>query len=170
MTTHALFDHRTEATKAVADLRALGVKDDNISILAHHGDEVKEVDADGNVTDDDNGSLARGILGGGALGAGLGVAALAIPGVGPFAAIGAIAAAAAPAAMATGAAAGAALGSIKEILQGSDYDEADAEYYDQNLRNGRVLVAVDDAAGLNEADISRVLYAAGGHNAARART
>ena len=36
------------------------------------------------MTDDDHRNLLRGILGGGALGAGLAVAALAIPGVGPL--------------------------------------------------------------------------------------
>ncbi len=54
--------------------------------------------------------MLRGILGGGALGAGLGIAALAIPGVGPLAALGAIAASAVPEAMAIGAVAGAAVG------------------------------------------------------------
>ena len=118
MHTHAIFDSHDHATRAVNDLRSAGVRDDSISIVAHHGRKTTTTDADGNVTDEDHTNLVRGILGGGALGAGLGVAALAIPGVGPLAAAGAIAASAVPEAVGIGALAGAAFGSVNEVLKG----------------------------------------------------
>ncbi|MBX9814266.1 MAG: hypothetical protein K2X76_06165, partial [Sphingomonas sp.] len=90
-TISAMFDSRDDAQRAIAALRDAGARDSALSVIAPGGANDEATDLDG---DDDGGSLIRGLLGGGALGAGLGVAALAIPGVGPLAAAGAIAAAA----------------------------------------------------------------------------
>ena len=170
MPTHAIYDTHEHATQAVSDLRNAGVKDDAISVVAHHGRTVTTTDADGEVTDEHHTNLIRGILGGGALGAGLGVAALAIPGVGPLVAAGAIAASAVPAAMATGAVAGAALGSVNEVLKGHGVNDDDAAYYGDRMKNGAVFLSVDDdKSGMDSASTSEVMYGAGGHNAARPR-
>jgi hypothetical protein len=88
-------------------------------------------------------NLLRGILGGGALGAGLGVAALAIPGVRPLVAAGAIAASAVPGAMAIGAGAGAVLGTINEVLKSHEVSDEDAAYYGERMKSGCVLVTVN---------------------------
>lgn len=168
MPTHALYDSHDHATRAVSELRAAGINDDSISLVAHHGKTVTTTDADGDVTDEHHSDLVRGILGGGALGAGLGVAALAIPGVGPFVAAGAIASTAIPSAMAVGAAAGAAIGSINELLKEHGVDEEDAAYYDERMKDGAVFLSVDDQrSGADSLSTSELLYGAGGHNAMR---
>lgn len=92
----ALFDTRAEAERAVTDLRAAGVPDDALSIVTEQDGEATTETGDGEIAGEGHGNILRGILGGGALGAGLGIAALAIPGVGPLVAAGAIAASAIP--------------------------------------------------------------------------
>ncbi len=167
----AIFDTRAEAQEAISQLRNAGVPDDAISVIASHDDTTRVSTVDGEVTEDENTNLIRGIFGGGALGAGLGVAALAIPGVGPLAAIGSIAAAAAPAAMGVGAVAGATLGSINEVLKDHGLSDADSEYYGERIKDGSVLVTVDtDQVGSADLRSDDVLYNAGGHNSTRMRT
>ena len=78
----AVFDTEAEADRALADLRASGVPDRALSIIAKHDGKTTETSGTGEVHDHGHGSIIRGLLGGSALGAGLGVAALAIPGVG----------------------------------------------------------------------------------------
>lgn len=165
----ALFDTHAEAQQAVSDLRALGVSDNDLSIIAHHGGTTTTRSGDGEITDEHHRNVIRGILGGGALGAGLGVAALAIPGVGPLAAAGAIAASAAPEAVGIGAALGAIGGSLNEVLTKHGVSKHDADYYGSRLKNGGVLVTVTDA-GLDAQSVQGALYRNGGHNAAQART
>lgn len=173
MTPHlasAIFDTEAEARSAVAELRDAGVPDRALSVLTQRGNVTTTADADGNVTDEDHGSVVRGVLGGGALGAGLGVAALAIPGVGPLVAAGAIAASAVPGAMAIGAAAGAAAGTLNETLVKHGVDEQDATYYGDTLGRGGVLVSVDTSGGAVSAETaSDILYRNGGHNSRRSR-
>lgn len=164
----ALFDTHAEAERAVSQLRSLGINDTDLSVIAHHGGTTTTRSGDGEVTDEHHRSVLRGILGGGALGAGLGVAALAIPGVGPLAAAGAIAASAIPEAIGIGAAIGAIGGSLNEVLTKHGIDEEDAKYYDSRLKDGGVLVTVDDT-GRDTAQIREVLYSNGGHNATQAR-
>ncbi|WP_228243222.1 general stress protein [Porphyrobacter sp. GA68] len=166
----AIFDSQAEAQRAVGDLRAAGVGDDAISLVAHHNRTTTTTDADGHVTDEEHTSLVRGIFGGGALGAGLGVAALAIPGVGPLAAAGAIAASAVPAAMGTGAVLGAIGGSLNEVMKGHGVSDEDAAYYGDRMKSGAVFVSVDtDRTAVPSARIDDVLYSAGGHNSSRQR-
>lgn len=168
MPTHAIYDNHEHATRAVNDLRSAGVRDDSISLVAHHGNTMTTTGADGEVTDEHHTNLVRGILGGGALGAGLGVAALAIPGVGPLVAAGAIASAAVPGAIGIGAVAGAAAGSINEVLKDHGVDDEDANYYNERMKDGAVFVSVDDQrSGIDSANTSEVLYSAGGHNSRR---
>jgi hypothetical protein len=170
MPTHAIFDSHDHATRAVSDMRSAGVRDESISMIAHHGRRTTTTDADGNVTDEDHTNLIRGILGGGALGAGLGVAALAIPGVGPLAAAGAIAASAVPEAVGIGALAGAALGSFNEVLKKHGVSDEDAEYYNPRMKDGAVFMSVDDEkSGFDSAQTADLMYGAGGHNRSRPR-
>lgn len=166
----AIFDSQAEAQRAVAELRGAGVPDGALSVLTQRDGVTTTSDVDGEITDEDHGSVLRGILGGGALGAGLGVAALAIPGVGPLVAAGAIAASALPGAMAIGAAAGAAAGTLNETLVKHGVDENDAAYYGDNLGRGGVLVSVDTSAGAVSSEAaSDILHSNGGHNSRRSR-
>lgn len=165
----ALFDTHGEAERAVSDLRTLGVRDADLSVIAHHDGTTTARSGDGEITDEHHRNVIRGILGGGALGAGLGVAALAIPGVGPLAAAGAIAASAVPEAVGIGAIAGALGGTLNETLTKHGVSKEDAGYYGDRLKTGGVLVTVSNT-GLAESDLQEVLYRNGGHNAAQART
>jgi len=157
------------AERAVSELRRLGIGDAHLSVIAHHGGTTTTRSGDGEITDEHHRNVIRGILGGGALGAGLGVAALAIPGVGPLAAAGAIAASAVPEAVGIGAVLGALGGSMNEVLTKHGVSEEDAGYYGDRLKTGGVLVTVDDAAG-SSGEVQEALYRAGGHNASRSRT
>lgn len=169
-TASAIFDTQAEAQRAVADLRAAGVPDRALSVVTQGDGVTTTTDVGGDVTDEHHGSIARGILGGGALGAGLGVAALAIPGVGPLVAAGAIAASAVPGAMAIGAAAGAAAGTLNETLAKHGIDRDDSDYYGDRLGLGGVLVAVDANDGtVPFDDVADILYRNGGHNSRRSR-
>jgi len=164
----ALFDSQDEAQRAVAELRQSGVDDSALSIIAQKGRTMTTRDVDGEVTDEDHTNILRGILGGGALGAGLGVAALAIPGVGPLAALGAIAASAVPEAMAIGAAVGATAGTFNEVLLKHGVDEEDAAYYGKGMKNGGVLVTAN-VGGAEASRVRDILYRNGGHSASRQR-
>jgi hypothetical protein len=163
----ALFDSRAEAERALADLRTAGVSDNAFSVVTQRDGSTVD---DGAGTDADHGNILRGILGGGALGAGLGIAALAIPGVGPLVAAGAIAASAVPGAAALGAAAGAAVGTLNETLLKHGVDAEDANYYGERLDNGGVFVSVETNSGDISAETARdILYRNGGHSASRSR-
>ncbi|WP_073976012.1 hypothetical protein [Erythrobacter donghaensis] len=164
----AIFDSHAEAERAVNDLRSLGIGDNDMSVIAHHKGTTTTSTGDGEVTDEEHRNVLRGVLGGGALGAGLGVAALAIPGVGPLAAAGAIAAAAAPEAVGVGAVLGAIGGTLNETLTKHGVSEEDATYYNDRIKNGGVVVTIEDV-GLDEAKLREVLTRNGGHNAGNAR-
>lgn len=169
-TASAIFDTQAEAQRAVADLRDAGVPDQAFSVVTQRGGTTTTADVHGEVTDEDHGSVARGILGGGALGAGLGIAALAIPGVGPLVAAGAIAASAVPGAMAIGAVAGAAASTLNETLVKHGIDRDDADYYGNHLGKGGALVSVDaNAGGVSSEAVLDILYRNGGHNSRRSR-
>ncbi len=166
----AIFDTQEEAQSAVRDLRAAGVPDAALSVIAQSGRTTTTTDGSGEVVDEEHSSYLRGILGGGALGAGLAIAALAIPGVGPLAAAGAIAAGAVPGAAATGALIGAAAGSLNEALKGHGVSDEDATYYSDRMSSGGVFVSVDTRHHpMDAATAADILYRNGGHNAGRAR-
>ena len=166
----AVFDSQEEAQRAVSALREAGVTDTSMSVIARHGSRTTTTSGDGEVTDDDHRNLLRGILGGGALGAGLGIAALAIPGVGPLAAAGAIAASAVPEAMGIGAAVGALTGTINESLKKHGVSDEDAEYYGERIKSGGVFVSVEDDGGAaDRSRVEEILYRYGGHSSTRSR-
>ncbi len=165
----AIFDTHAEAERAVNELRTMGVNDSDLSVIAHHKGTTTTRSGEGDVTDEDHRNVLRGVLGGGALGAGLGVAALAIPGVGPLVAGGAIAAAAIPEAIGIGAAVGAIGGTLNETLTKHGVDEQDATYYDDRIKHGGVVVLVEDT-GMDSHGVREVLYRNGGHNAGQQRT
>lgn len=165
----AVLNDNDEAQRAVSALRQAGVPDSSLSVIARHGGRTTTTSGDGEVTDDDHRNLLRGILGGGALGAGLGVAALAIPGVGALAAGGAIAASVVPEALGIGAVAGAAVGSLNETLKGHGVSDEDADYYGERIKSGGVFLSVDDSAGVDRQIAEDVLHRYGGHSSTRSR-
>jgi hypothetical protein len=124
------------------------------------------------VIDDDAGKdAAKGALGGAGLGAILGVAALAIPGVGPLAAAGAIASSAIPGAAAIGAGAGAIAGGLAGYLKNHGVSDEDASYYESRINEGGIFVSVDTGEGDVSPEQARdILARNGGHSASQPRT
>lgn len=165
----AVFDNRTEAERAVTQLRSAGINDSQISIIAQDdGNKAVTTDGAGEET-------AKDVIGTAALGAGagtlLGIAALAIPGVGPLVAAGAIASTAIPGAALTGAAIGAAAGGLTGLLKDHGVSDDDSAYYEQSINNGGVFVSVDaDGASLDRQSAEDILYNAGGHSSSRSRS
>ncbi len=167
----AVFDSHAEAERAVTELRQAGVRDSALSVIARHdsgqgnygGASTHEAKEKG------EGAL-KGALGGGAVGALLGIAALAIPGVGPLAAAGAIAASAVPEAVAIGAGAGALAGGLSGLLKKHGVSDEDAGYYEGRINDGGVFVSVDTSDGaISPSAAQEILYRSGGHSASQPR-
>ena len=167
----AVFDDRSEAEAAARELRAAGVPDSALSVIAkREGAEGEFGDADTTDVDDKGEGLVKGAIGGGAAGALLGIAALAIPGVGPLAAAGAIAGSAIPGAAAIGAGAGAAIGGLTGLLTEHGVDEEDARYYEERIHGGGIFLSVDASeARMDGERVREILWRNGGHSASRAR-
>lgn len=166
--TSAIFDTQAEADHAVSELRSAGVDTAAISMMARNDGENISTDGDGTDTSD----AAQDVIGKTALGAGigtaLGVAALAIPGIGPFIAAGAIAAVAIPGAALTGAAIGAAAGGLAGILSDHGVSDDDARYYETRMGDGGVFVSVDTSdAPIHGSAAREILYRCGGHSSTR---
>lgn len=156
----AVFDNQNEAERAVTSIRNAGIANSAISIIAQH-------DGKNMTTDGAGAEAATDVVGKAALGAGagtlLGIAALAIPGVGPLVAAGAIAAAAIPGAALTGAAIGAAAGGLAGLLTDHGVDHDDARYYEGRINDGGVFVSVDtQGTGMDAHTVREMLNAAGG--------
>ncbi|RDE05613.1 hypothetical protein [Sphingomonas aracearum] len=162
----AVFDSHAEAERAVTALRSNGVNDSAISIVAQHDGKNTTTDGGGNDTQEFVGKVAAGA----GIGTLLGIAALAIPGVGPLVGAGAIAASAVPGAAVTGAALGGAVGGLEKVMTDHGVSREDATYYEQHIGRGGVFVSVDtNAAGIDPEAAADILYGAGGHSSTRSR-
>ena len=172
-TVAGIFQTREDATRAVEDLRRLGLSDENLSLLSP-GTTAPEAEADVETSDTEQPGMgnALGGLVGGAMGAaggmtlGAAAASLLVPGVGPIMAAGIVGAALFGAG---GAAAGMAAGGALEdtIAHGLPHDELFV--YEDALRQGRTVViaqlqndgqvydarAALDAAGAESVDAAR---------------
>ena len=161
----AVFDDREEAQRALQELRNAGVDDSAISLLGRPDEETGS-DGDDDREGASKASVAASAAAGGIGGALLGVAALAIPGVGPLAAAGAIAASAVPPMAAAGAAIGAAGGAAARMLNDHDVDGRDAEYYGEHIERGGTFVSVDTRqANVDPEQVRSILRSCGGHSA-----
>lgn len=166
----AVFDNRSEAERAVSQLRAAGVQDSAISLIGQREEGGSAVATDGSGEE-----VAKDVIGTAALGAGagtlLGIAALAIPGVGPLVAAGAIASAAIPGAALTGAAIGAAAGGVVGMLKDHGVSGDDAGYYEDRITQGGVFVSVEaDSQTIDRQSVEDILYSSGGHRSSRAKS
>jgi len=170
-----LFDHPGDALRAVRRLEALGIDDDNISLIANnregwysdkgvHHDRlsrsekhgIKDDDLDGK--DDRAEGAGKGAATGAAIGAGAGLLAglgmLAVPGLGPIVAVGWLASTATGAI--AGAAGGGAIGAILGALTHEGVDRKDAEVYAESIRRGGAVVIVRDV-GTRRRDVEQAL-------------
>lgn len=174
-TISAVFDSRADAEAALTDLRAAGVSDSAISVISQNDSGAATTsDTSGYVTEThgDSSGVAKGMGVGAGVGALFGLAALAIPGIGPFVAAGALAQTlgAAGGAVAAGAIVGGTAGGLTSALVDNGVSENDARYYEDRVGQGGILVAVDPtSAGASEETIGDILYRAGGHSASRSR-
>jgi hypothetical protein len=172
-TVAGIFQTREDATRAVEELRRLGLSDENLSLLAP-GTTAPQAEADVETSDTEQPGMgnALGGLVGGAMGAaggmtlGAAAASLLVPGVGPIMAAGIVGAALFGAG---GAAAGMAAGGALEdtIAHGLPHDELFV--YEDALRQGRTVVIAQveddeqakgarlalDAAGAESVDAAR---------------
>ena len=136
----ATFDSREAAEQAAEALIEAGYPKECISILWR----VSQL-SDTNVEKYGGHTMmnvASVVAGGGVAGALLGVAVLAIPGVGPIAAAGAIAAAA-PSVAGVSGVIGATGGAIARMLDDHDVEGIAANHFEQQIRRGKVFVSVD---------------------------
>ena len=174
----AVFDDRTQAEQAIDGLRALGIPDDRLAIVARNEDSTyttgvdrSDVAAahdqdDDDVDDDGTGKrIGKGTLAGAGVGVLFGLAALAIPGVGPFITAGFLTSAlgAAGGAVVSGALVGAASGAVAGAFAKAGYSEHEANYYGEAVERGGTVVAVDTSNYPDrEPEIRNVLEQNGG--------
>lgn len=173
----AVFANRRDAEQAVDWLRSKGVPNDNISVLAQHSEDTAAMaDRTGaeRVDDDPGSDMARGAGTGLAAGAGVGLlfglAAAAIPGVGPFITAGALAhvLGVTGGAAAAGAIVGGTSGAVAGALSKWGLDQADANYYGNEVERGGVFVAADlDGTTLTRADAEQAFRNFNGRFATR---
>ena len=140
-----LYDSYAHAQIVIQDLKAAGIADTEISVVANRNATGIEDEASNTGTGASIGAIAGG---GAGLLAGLGI--MAIPGVGPVVAAGWLAATLA------GAVAGAASGGIIGALTEIGHTPEDAELYAEGLRRGGTMVTVRTAAR-REAEVEKIM-------------
>ena len=138
----AVFDDRTQAERAIAELRRRGISDSEMSIVSRRPDDV---DVTGRAAHDTGERVGKGALAGAGVGTLFGLAALLIPGVGPFVTAGVLASAlgATGGAIASGAIVGGTSGALAGAFSKAGYSRDEAEFYGSTVERGGVLVAVD---------------------------
>lgn len=134
-----VFEDRTKAQHAIAELKRMGFTDQQIGVASQgeHGNELVHAhhDEKGNHA---GAGAAAGVAGGLGVGAlwGLGIIAGVLPAIGPVIAGGVLAS------IAASAAAGAAAGGLVGALVGMGIPDDEAEYYENEFRQGRTIVTV----------------------------
>ncbi len=163
----AVFGDRTQAEQALQALRSLGVREDHMSLISQHNDDVVGANHVGDNDDAGSGALT-GLAAGASVGALFGLGAALIPGVGPFITAGTLlysALGAAGGGAAAGAIVGGTTGAVAGALARAGYDEHEAKYYGERIESGDVFLAVDagDAVSLDQIRATMVQY--GGRSA-----
>jgi Heat induced stress protein YflT domain len=157
-TVNGLFDTYEDASAAVNDIRAAGVADEEISVVANNVPSQidNREDADNSMAGSGtaDGAAVGGVVGGAAgLLAGLG--AVTIPGIGPVMAAGWLLT------TAVGAAVGASGGGILGALIGAGVSKDHAEVYVEGVRKGGTLVS----ARVADAEVANIEAIMTNHNA-----
>ena len=134
-TVFGVFDEADRAEDAVNELRDAGFDRNDISLLARSEKEARAAAGSSGAEAKGAGTgIVLGGIAGGALGWLVGAGALAIPGVGPVVALGALGTALA------GAAAGAVAGGLIGLLAGLGVPEEQAKAYEAAIKRGAILV------------------------------
>src|SRR5215210_2652088 len=134
------FDGPNHAEQALNELKSVGFSPEQVSVVAKDTGEARTMVegsdmAGAETTGAGTGALLGGI-GGGILGWLVGIGALAIPGIGPVVAAGALAT------TLGGAAVGAVTGGLIGALVGAGVPEEHARGYEEHVRGGRILFTV----------------------------
>ena len=143
-----LFQDQPSAEQAIQRLRAVGFTEQEIGVAIRDREQQQQLtESTGTQAAEDatKGAVGGGVVGG-VIGLLAGVGALAIPGVGPIIAGGALASTLA------GAGIGAAAGGLLGALVGMGVPEEDARHFEQGFQQGGILVTVQ--AG-DRADLAR---------------
>jgi len=150
-----LFEDQPSAEQAIQQLKAAGFSEQQIGVAVRDRDQQQSL-TENTGTQAAEGAT-KGAVGGGVLGGVIGllagVGALAIPGIGPIIAGGALASTLA------GAGIGAAAGGLMGALVGMGIPEEDARHFEQGFQQGGVLVTVQ--AGARGEDARSVLEQSG---------
>lgn len=169
----AIFGSQREAEQAIEALRRIQISDAHLSVVTRRVDDVevgehKEAHKHG---DSAPTRVAKGMVAGASIGALFGLAALAIPGVGPFITAGALASTlgATGGAAAAGAIVGGTSGAIGAALVRAGYTHDEAEYYGSAVERGGILVAVD-TEDVAEREVRSILSQYGGRSYTRGVT
>jgi uncharacterized protein (TIGR02271 family) len=150
-----LFRDQPRAERAIRALQSAGFDDDQIGVVMRDRKQQQELTENTGTKVEEGaaaGAMGGGLLGG-ALGLLAGVGALAIPGVGPIIAGGAIASTLA------GAGIGAAAGGLLGALVGMGIPEEEARHFEQGIQSGGILLTV--RAGARAAEARQILAAEG---------
>ena len=174
--TVGVFESKESADQAVADLRAAGFDDAKIGMIYREADGKTVRTGAAQETRVEEGAVTgavAGVAGGALLGAGM-LAGI-IPVVGPVLALGTLGT------ILVNAAGGAAVAGLAGALVGRGIPEEDADFYEQEVQNGRYLVTVEasgraleareilyqrsgfDRAGWTAVRVERASVVAGGH-------
>lgn len=149
-----LLENMAAAEHTVAQLQAAGVPADAISLLCRAGDFTQPNGA--NLRGHSKGSVAAAVASGGIVGALLGIGVLAVvPGIGAVAAAGAIVASSLGSVASVSAVFGATGGAILKMLSDHDVDGREINYYERQIRLGRVFVSVDTRIARELSDTAR---------------
>jgi hypothetical protein len=160
----AMFDEQAHAERVVSELKAAGIPDGSISLLWRAG-QFKDPDT-GSWQGHSKLSVAAAAAGGGVAGAILGVAILFIPGVGLVAAAGAIAGSSFSSVASVSAIIGATGGAMARMLTDHDVDGREANYFERQIRRGKVFVSVDTRIAEGQRESARQILMQNGGLAA----
>jgi hypothetical protein len=160
-----IFNDKADAEAAITDFENDGYNPKEISILVKDGVVQQEIarTTGANVASGIAEGATTGGVVGGVLGLLVGLGAITIPGIGAFLIGGPIAAAlglgGAAAVTAEGVTTGAVAGGLLGALVGVGLPEETAKYYEENLREGAILLAVSPKDSFTEAQVRTIFNA-----------
>ncbi len=165
----AVFDTQAHAEQAVQALRGMGVSDNHLSIISRQAENAAGAGSTAAANDagDAADGAGKGLLAGAGVGMLFGLAAAAIPGVGPFITAGVLASTLGVTAggAVAGAIVGGTTGAVAGALARAGYSEHEASYYGGEIERGGVFVAVDADNSMSMDQIRAVLVQHGGRAA-----
>jgi uncharacterized membrane protein len=165
----AVFPNYEAAEQAISRLRLEGVPDEAISVITQHAPESERKDNVKQVSADNKGTGAvKGIGIGAGVGALFGLAAIFIPGVGPFITAGALATTLGTVggAAASGAIVGGTAGGIVGLLENYGLSSEDAKRFSGDLEKGSVFVGVAATGTIDAGGVRQIMAENGGRTSA----